>query len=103
SEMLHDKNVVVNKNIFKLKVIGRGLASKIPTGKFLIEGKISDAILIDLIFNKGPMKFKLTIPEGLQSNKLFENINILLNTDYDFDQYFKSQNILDKYNINAKT
>jgi len=103
SEMLHDKNVVVNKNIFKLKVIGRGLASKVPTGKFLIEGKISDAILIDLIFNQGPMKFKLTIPEGIQSNKLFENINILLNTNYDFDKYFKSQNILEKYNINAKT
>ena len=103
SEMLLDKNVVVNKNIFKLKVVGRGLASKVPTGKFLIEGKISDAILIDLIFNKGPMKLKLTIPEGLQSNKLFDNINILLNTDYDFDQYFKSQKILEKYNINAKT
>ena len=27
----------------------------------------------------------------------------MLNTDYDFDQYFKSQKILEKYNINAKT
>ena len=103
SELLLDEDVVINKNIFKLKVIGRGLASKVPTGKFLIEGKISDAIIIDLIFNKGPIKLKLTIPEGLQSKKLFKNINSLLNTDYDFDQYFESKNILEQYNISAKT
>ena len=103
SDLLLDKDVVINQNIFKLKVIGRGLASKVPTGKFLIEGKISDAIIIDLIFNKGPIKLKLTIPEGLQSKKLFKNINSLLNTDYDFDQYFESQNILEQYNISAKT
>jgi len=103
SELLYEKNILVNEDIFKLKVIGRRLASKVPTGKFLIEGKISDAILIDLIFNKGPMKLKLTVPEGLQSKKLFENINTLLNKEYDFDQYFKSQFILNKYNINAKT
>ena len=103
SELLYKKNILVNEDIFKLKVIGRRLASKVPTGKFLIEGKISDAILIDLIFNKGPIKLKLTVPEGLQSKKLFENINTLLNKEYDFDQYFKSQFILNKYNINAKT
>ena len=103
SELLLDEDVVINQNIFKLKVIGRGLASKVPTGKFLIEGKISDAIIIDLIFNKGPIKLKLTIPEGLQSKKLFKNINSLLNTDYDFDKYFESQNILEQYNISAKT
>lgn len=103
SELLYEKNILVNEDIFKLKVIGRRLASKVPTGKFLIEGKISDAILIDLIFNKGPIKLKLTVPEGLQSKKLFENINTLLNKEYDFDQYFKSQFIINKYNINAKT
>ena len=103
SELLHEKNILVNEDIFKLKVIGRRLASKVPTGKFLIEGKISDAILIDLIFNKGPIKLKLTVPEGLQSKKLFKNINTLLNKEYDFDQYFKSQFIINKYNINAKT
>ena len=103
SELLLDEDVVISQNIFKLKVIGRGLASKVPTGKFLIEGKISDAIIIDLIFNKGPIKLKLTIPEGLQSKKLFKNINSLLNTDYDFDQYFESKNILEQYNISAKT
>ena len=103
SELLYEKNILVNEDIFKLKVIGRRLASKVPTGKFLIEGKISDAILIDLIFNKGPIKLKLTVTEGLQSKKLFENINTLLNKEYDFEQYFKSQLILNKYNINAKT
>ena len=46
SNLFLENDIIVNKNIFKLKVITRGLASKIPTGRFLINGKISDAILI---------------------------------------------------------
>ncbi len=103
SNLMLENNVIVNQNIFKLKVVSRGLASKIPTGKFLIEGKISDAILIDLIFNKGPIKLKLTIPEGLQSKNLFQNINMLLNTDYDFNKYFNSTEILEEYGLNASS
>ena len=92
-----------NQNIFKLKVITRGLASKIPTGRFLVDGKISDAILIDLIFNKGPIKLKLTIPEGSQSKNLFKDINTLLNTDYDFNKYFNSTKILEQYKVDASS
>ena len=101
SRLLLENEIIVNQNIFKLKVITRGLASKIPTGRFLINGKISDAILIDLIFNKGPIKFKLTIPEGSQSKNLFQDINVLLNTDYDFNKYFNSIDILEKYKVDA--
>ena len=103
SNLLLENNVIVNQNIFKLKVVSRGLASKIPTGKFLIEGKISDAILIDRIFNKGPIKLKLTIPEGLRSKNLFQNINTLLNTDYDFNKYFNSTEILEEHGLNASS
>ena len=103
SNLLLENEIIVNQNIFKLKVITRGLASKIPTGRFLIDGKISDAILIDLIFNKGPIKLKLTIPEGSQSKNLFKDINTLLNTDYDFNKYFNSTEILEQYNVNASS
>lgn len=103
SNLLLENKIIVNQNIFKLKVITRGLASKIPTGRFLIDGKISDAILIDLIFNKGPIKLKLTIPEGSQSKNLFQDINTLLNTDYDFNKYFNSTEILEKYKVNASS
>ena len=103
SNLLLENEIIVNQNIFKLKVITRGLASKIPTGRFLINGKISDAILIDLIFNKGPIKLKLTIPEGSQSKNLFQDINILLNTDYNFNKYFNSTEILEKYKIDASS
>ena len=103
SNLLLENEIIVNQNIFKLKVITRGLASKIPTGRFLIDGKISDAILIDLIFNKGPIKLKLTIPEGSQSKNLFQDINILLNTDYNFNKYFNSTEILEKYKIDASS
>tara|TARA_B100000401_G_scaffold3500_1_gene2162 strand:- start:2123 stop:3112 length:990 start_codon:yes stop_codon:yes gene_type:complete len=101
SKLLLNENLIVNEDIFKVKAILRGLEKKVPTGKFLIEGKVSDNILLDLIFNQGPIKLKLTIPEGLQSQQLFENINSLLNTNYNFDTYFKSEEILKSYNINA--
>ena len=103
SNLLLENEIIVNQNIFKLKVITRGLASKIPTGRFLINGKISDAILIDLIFNKGPIKLKLTIPEGSQSKNLFKDINILLNSDYDFNKYFNSTEILEQYKVDASS
>ena len=103
SNLLLENEIIVNQNIFKLKVITRGLASKIPTGRFLINGKISDAILIDLIFNKGPIKLKLTIPEGSQSKNLFQDINTLLNTDYDFNKYFNSTEILEQYKVDASS
>ena len=103
SNLLLENEIIVNQNIFKLKVITRGLASKIPTGRFLINGKISDAILIDLIFNKGPIKLKLTIPEGSQSKNLFKDINTLLNTDYDFNKYFNSTEILEQYKVDASS
>lgn len=103
SNLLLENEIIVNQNIFKLKVITRGLASKIPTGRFLIDGKISDALLIDLIFNKGPIKLKLTIPEGSQSKNLFQDINTLLNTDYDFNKYFNSTEILEQYKVDASS
>ena len=103
SNLLLKNEIILNKNIFKLKVITRGLASKIPTGRFLIDGKISDAILIDLIFNKGPIKLKLTIPEGSQSKNLFKDINTLLKTDYDFNKYFNSTEILEQYKVDASS
>ena len=103
SNLLLENEIIVNQNIFKLKVITRGLASKIPTGRFLVDGKISDAILIDLIFNKGPVKLKLTIPEGSQSKNLFKDINTLLNTDYDFNKYFNSTKILEQYKVDASS
>lgn len=103
SNLLLENEIIVNQNIFKLKVITRGLASKIPTGRFLIDGKISDALLIDLIFNKGPIKLKLTIPEGSQSKNLFKDINTLLNTDYNFNKYFNSTEILEQYKVDASS
>ena len=103
AQLLYTKNVIVSQDIFKAKVVLRGLASKIPTGKFLIEGQVSDSVIIDLIFNDGPIKLKLTIPEGLQSDQVFENINALLDTEYDFKKYFNSKEIIQDFNITGKS
>lgn len=101
--LLHENNLIVNKNVLKAKILIRGLASKVPTGTFLIEGKVSDAILIDSIFNKGPIKLKLTIPEGTSAKKIFGSINLLLKTDHRFDNLFTEKNILNKYNISGSS
>ena len=101
--LIHENNLIVNKNVLKAKILIRGLASKVPTGTFLIEGKVSDAILIDNIFNKGPIKLKLTIPEGTSAKKIFESINLLLKTDHRFDNLFTEKNILNKYNISGSS
>ena len=101
--LLHENNLIINKNVLKAKILIRGLASKVPTGTFLIEGKVSDAILIDSIFNKGPIKLKLTIPEGTSAKKIFESINLLLKTDHRFDNLFTEKNILNKYNISGSS
>jgi UPF0755 protein len=101
--LLHENNLIVNKNVLKAKILIRGLASKVPTGTFLIEGKVSDVILIDSIFNKGPIKLKLTIPEGTSAKKIFESINLLLKTDHRFDNLFTEKNILNKYNISGSS
>ena len=48
-------------------------------------------------------KLKLTIPEGLQSDQVFENINALLDTEYDFKKYFNSKEIIQDLNITGKS
>jgi UPF0755 protein len=101
--LLYENNLIVNKNVLKAKILIRGLASKVPTGTFLIEAKVSDAILIDSIFNKGPIKLKLTIPEGTSAKKIFKSINLLLKTDHRFDSLFTEKNILNKYNISGSS
>ena len=101
--LLYENNLIVNKNVLKAKILIRGLASKVPTGTFLIEAKVSDAILIDSIFNKGPIKLKLTIPEGTSAKKIFKSINLLLKTDHRFDNLFTEKNILNKYNISGSS
>ena len=101
--LLQENNIIINKNVLKAKIMIQGLSSKVPTGTFLIEGKVSDSKLIDIIFNKGPIKLKLTIPEGTSSKKIFESINSLLNTNYQFEDLLTEKNILSKYDIDGSS
>jgi len=52
----------------------------IPTGTFAIEGNISNAKLIHTIFDEGPIRIKITLPEGLRSEKVLEKIENILET-----------------------
>jgi UPF0755 protein len=101
--LLQENSIIINKNVLKAKIMIQGLSSKVPTGTFLIEGKVSDSKLIDIIFNKGPIKLKLTIPEGTSSKKIFESINLLLNTNYQFEDLLTEKNILSKYDIDGSS
>ena len=80
TNVLYEEGIIGNKSFFKYSVALRGLAGNIPTGKFAIEGKISNAKLIHTIFDEGPIRIKITLPEGLRSEKVLEKIENILET-----------------------
>ena len=70
TNVLYEEGIIGNKSFFKYSVALRGLAGNIPTGTFAIEGNISNAKLIHTIFDEGPIRIKITLPEGLRSEKV---------------------------------
>jgi UPF0755 protein len=80
TNVLYEEGIIGNKSFFKYSVALRGLAGNIPTGTFAIEGNISNAKLIRTIFDEGPIRIKITLPEGLRSEKVLEKIENILET-----------------------
>ena len=80
TNVLYEEGIIGNKSFFKYSVALRGLAENIPTGTFAIEGNISNAKLIHTIFDEGPIRIKITLPEGLRSEKVLEKIENILET-----------------------
>ena len=80
TNVLYEEGIIGNKSFFKYSVALRGLAGNIPTGTFAIEGNISNAKLIHTIFDEGPIRIKITLPEGLRSEKVLEKIENILET-----------------------
>ena len=80
TNVLYEEGIIGNKSFFKYSVALRGLAENIPTGTFAIEGNISHAILIHTIFDEGPIRIKLSLPEVLRSEKVLEKIENILET-----------------------
>ena len=80
TNVLYEEGIIGNKSFFKYSVALRGLAGNIPTGTFAIEGNISNAKLIHTIFDEGPFRIKITLPEGLRSEKVLEKIENILET-----------------------
>jgi len=101
SQLLREKDVIANKSFFKYQVLFRGLSNKIPVGKFIVEGKVSSKDVIDTIFTKGPIRLRLTIPEGSSSKQIFLTANNLLGTSNNYDSFFSDQTFINSFNIEA--
>ena len=82
TNVLYEKNIINNKAVFKYSVLLRGLSENIPTGTFVIEGNVSNGKIIETIFNDGPMRIKITFPEGLRSDKIVEKIDTISFVDW---------------------
>ncbi|HIC83583.1 MAG TPA: endolytic transglycosylase MltG [Candidatus Marinimicrobia bacterium] len=80
TNVLYEEGIIGNKSFFKYSVALRGLAGNIPTGTFAIGGNISNTKLIRTIFDEGPIRIKITLPEGLRSEKVLEKIENILET-----------------------
>ena len=95
TNVLYEEGIIGNKSFFKYSIVLRGLSGNIPTGTFAIEGNVSNAKLIRTIFDEGPIRIKITLPEGLKSEKILEKIenelqiqNNMLLTDSSFIEQF---------------
>ena len=103
STMLFNQKIINNKNLFKVKVMAKGLSSKIPAGTFVVEGRVSDKSLIDTIFKVGPVKIKLVLPEGLNSKQIFTRINNIFDTNINFPDLIIENSFVDIHNIQSNS
>ena len=103
SNMLLNQKIINNKNLFKVKVMAKGLSSKIPAGTFVVEGRVSDKSLIDTIFKVGPVKIKLVLPEGLNSKQIFTRINNLFDTNINFPDLIIENSFVEIHNIQSNS
>tara|TARA_B100000965_G_scaffold279075_1_gene236909 strand:- start:1903 stop:2904 length:1002 start_codon:yes stop_codon:yes gene_type:complete len=103
TDLLHDKDIIHNKSFFKYRVYFLGLSNKIPFGTFLVEGKVSNRDIINTIFEEGPIRIKLTIPEGSSSNQIFLKANMLLDRSDDYSLLFNNQSFIEEFGIQASS
>ena len=103
TELLHDKDIIHNKSFFKYRVYFLGLSNKIPVGTFSVEGKVSNRDIISTIFEEGPIRIKLTIPEGSSSNQIFLKANTLLDRSDDYSLLFNNQSFIEEFDIQASS
>jgi UPF0755 protein len=103
TNLLYEKDIIHNKSFFKYRVYFLGLSNKIPVGTFVVEGKVSSRNIINTIFKDGPIRLKLTIPEGSSSEQIFLNANILFDASDDYNVLFKDLIFMKEFNIQASS
>lgn len=103
TNLLYEKDIIHNKSFFKYRVYFLGLSNKIPVGTFVVEGKVSSRNIINTIFKDGPIRLKLTIPEGSSSEQIFLNANILFDASDDYNVLFKDLTFMKEFNIQASS
>ena len=76
---------------------------KIPVGTFAVEGKVSSRDIIHTIFTEGPIRLRLTIPEGSSSTQIFLNANNLLEKSDDYNKLFMDPIFISEFDIKASS
>jgi len=101
TNVLYEKNIINNKAVFKYSVVLRGLSGNIPTGTFVVEGNVSNGKIIETIFNDGPMRIKITFPEGLRYDKVVEKIDTTFG--YDTTSLIINSTFINQFGINSNS
>ena len=101
TNVLYEKNIINNKAVFKYSVVLRGLSGNIPTGTFVVEGNVSNGKIIETIFSDGPMRIKITFPEGLRSDKIIEKINATFG--HDTTNLISDPSFVNQFGINSRS
>lgn len=103
TNLLYEKDIIHNKSFFKYRVYFLRLSNKIPVGTFVVQGKVSSRNVINTIFKDGPIRLKLTIPEGSSSDQIFLNANLLFDASDDYNVLFKDPIFMKEFNIQGSS
>ena len=104
SDVLYDKNIISNKNIFKLAVKMLGKEKKIPIGTFQLINTNSNYQVINQLLNGAPEVIKIRILEGWDLKKLAAYLGEKMDFDStDVIRLAKDEKFLIKNEITASS
>ncbi len=100
SRILNDKNIIANKQIFRIAVWSLGHEKKLPAGSYTLEGARSNYQIINQLVHGAPNLKRVTVQEGWRINEIAAELERVLGTDAgDFIELCEDRSLLKKWNI----
>ncbi|HBR86391.1 MAG TPA: endolytic transglycosylase MltG [Candidatus Marinimicrobia bacterium] len=101
SRILNEKNIITNKQIFRIAVWTLGHDKKFPAGSYTLNGARSNYQIIDQLVHGAPNLKRVTVQEGWALNAIAAELERVLGTDAeDFLELCENKSLLKKWNIN---